>query len=298
MGVEQRVGIQVLKEENRKRLEDLLFDRFRALSKLYLRELIKSEKCEVNGRFENRGFRLRANDFVELEMDPDRENSMVPQDIPLNIIYEDTDVVIVDKPVGMLVHPSHRDKSGTILNALSHYLNPDPDATVHIRPGLIHRLDRDTSGLLAIAKHGRSHRILATQFEKKTVEKKYLALVEGVIAADAGEIDSPIGRFYEEKKWDVKEDGRHALSRYKVLQRYTDSTLIEFEPVTGRTNQLRIHAAVIGHPILGDVSRGGREYSRLCLHAYRLTFRHPSLNTIVTFESPADFANIRIEQAA
>lgn len=286
--MDQRVGIQVLPEENKKRLEDFLLDRFRTLSKLYLRELVKGEKCEVNGRFENRGFRLRANDFIEIEMDPDRENSMVPQDIPLSIVFEDSDLIVIDKPVGMLVHPSHRDKSGTILNALSHYLNREPGKP-HIRPGLVHRLDKDTSGLLVIAKNGRAHRILATQFEKKTVEKKYLALVEGPVAVDDGTIDSPIGRFVEEKKWDVKADGRHAVSRYRVLERFDDATLLEFEPVTGRTNQLRIHAAAIGHPIIGDVARGGREFSRLCLHAYKLAFKHPSGGSLHVFDRPVEF---------
>ncbi len=273
--MDQRIGIQVRPEENKKRLEDFLLDRFRTLSKLYLRELVKGEKCEVNGRFENRGFKLKANDFIEVELDPTRQNSMVPEDIPLEILFEDNDLIIVNKPVGMLVHPSHRDKSGTVLNALSYYLNQDK-ALPHIRPGLIHRLDKDTSGLLIIAKNTRAHRILATQFEKKTVEKKYLARVEGSVHEDTGEVDSPIGRYIEKKMWGVKDDGRKAISRFRVLHRNDDTTLLELEPVTGRTNQLRVHCAAMGHPIVGDVQRGGREFSRLCLHAYKLAFRHPT----------------------
>ncbi len=286
--MDQRVGIQVLPEENRKRLEDFLFDRFRTLSKLYLRELVKGEKCEVNGRFENRGHRLRANDFIELELDPDRENSMVPQDIPLDIVFEDADIIIVDKPVGMLVHPSHRDKSGTVLNALSHYLNQEP-AKPHIRPGLIHRLDKDTSGLLVVAKNGRAHRILATQFEKKTVEKRYIALVEGKVLDSEGSVDLPIGRFVDEKRWAVKEDGRDSVSRFRLIENYENASLLELEPVTGRTNQLRIHCAEIGHPIVGDVSRGGRHFTRLCLHAYSVRFRHPSTGLQTSFEKRVDF---------
>lgn len=263
-------------------------DRFRTLSKLYLRELVKSEKCEVNGRLENRGFRLKANDFIEVELDPDRQNSMVPQEIPLDVVYEDSDVILIDKPAGMLVHPSHRDKSGTVLNALSYYLNQNPGSR-HIRPGLIHRLDKDTSGLLLIAKNGRAHRILATQFEKKTVEKRYRALVDGVVERDEGTVDSPIGRYIEEKMWAVKSDGRHAVSRFSVIERFGDTTLLELEPITGRTNQLRIHCAEIGHPIVGDTSRGGRAFERLCLHAYRLAFRHPLKNERVEFELAEDF---------
>lgn len=286
----QRFEIQVLPEENKKRLEDFLFDRFRTLSKLYLRELVKNEKCEVNGRIENRGFRLRANDFIEVELDPARQNAMVPQDIPLNVVFEDGDLIIIDKPAGMLVHPSHRDKSGTILNALSHYLNRDP-SKAHIRPGLVHRLDKDTSGLLVIAKNKRAHARLAQQFEKKTVEKKYLALVEGSVAEQSGNVDSPIGRYFNEKKWDVKEDGRYALSRFNVVERRAGSTLLELQPVTGRTNQLRIHCAAMGHPIVGDVSRGGRAFLRLCLHAYRLSFRHPSDGRVCGFEVSVEFAS-------
>ncbi len=284
----ERFGLQVKTHENKMRLEDFLFDRFRTLSKLYLRNLVKSEKCEVNGRFENRGFKLRSNDFVEVELEPSRQNSMVPESIPLQIVYEDDDLIVVNKPVGMLVHPSHRDKSGTVLNALSYYLNRDP-ACPHIRPGLIHRLDKETSGLLVVAKNPRSHRKVATQFEMKSVEKKYLALVEGKLTRAEGVVEAPIGRYLEQKFWAVKEDGRPAITKFKVLRQLDDATLIELEPVTGRTNQLRIHCAEIGHPILGDVSRGGRPFSRLCLHSALISFRHPSTVSVVTFEMPADF---------
>lgn len=284
----QRFEIQVTPEENKKRLEDFLLDRFRTLSKLYLRDLVKNEKCEVNGRIENRGFRLRANDFIEVELDPQRQNSMVPQDIPLEIVYEDAELVVVNKPVGMLVHPSHRDKSGTVLNALSHYLNLSPDSP-HIRPGLVHRLDKETSGLLVVAKSTRAHARLATQFEKKVVEKKYLALVEGIVEAPSGSIESPIGRFVEEKRWDVKEGGRHAHTRFRSVRHLENATLLELEPVTGRTNQLRIHCAEIGHPIIGDVQRGGRPFDRLCLHAYSLKFRRPSDGVWTSLVQPVDF---------
>ena len=277
------------------RLEDFLFDRFRTLSKLYLRDLVKTEKCEVNGRFENRGYRLRANDFVELELEPTRQNSMVPEEIHLPIVHEDDDLVIVDKPAGMLVHPSHRDKSGTVLNALSHYLNLDPSRP-HIRPGLIHRLDKDTSGLLVIAKNARSHRKIASQFEKKTVEKKYLALVEGSVTEAEGTIEAPIGRYPEEKIWAVKPDGRLAVTRFRVIKQLNGAALVELEPVTGRTNQLRIHCADLGHPILGDVSRGGRSFSRLCLHSARISFRHPTSNSTIVFDRPVDFGFIPLNE--
>lgn len=282
------LGLTICPAENRKRLEDVLFDRFRSLSKLYLRGIIKAEKCEVNGRIENRGHRLRANDFVEILLDPTRQNSMVPENISLDVVFEDNDLIIVNKPTGMLSHPSHREKKGTLLNALAHYLNRNGD-TRHIRPGLIHRLDQDTSGLLLAAKNTRAHAKVGREFEKRRVEKRYLALVDGAVADDAGTITAPIGRDPGEKFWSVKMNGKPSETRFVVLERYADASLLELEAVTGRTNQLRIHCAELGHPIIGDTQRGGREFARLCLHSYRIVFRHPANGEVISVEQPVDF---------
>ena len=286
--MDERIELLAEPAENKKRLEDFLLDKFQGLSKLYLRGLVKTEKCEVNGRFENIGYRLRPNDFIEIELDPTRENAMVPQDIPLDIIYEDEHLIVVNKPIGMLVHPSHRDKTGTLLNALAFHVNRQGTAP-HIRPGLIHRLDKDTSGLIVAAKNARTHRILATHFEKKLVEKRYLVLVDGLVADDEGIITGAIGRYIEEKRWGLKEDGRESETRFRVRERSGDKTLLELEPVTGRTNQLRIHCETIGHPIVGDIARGGSEFPRLCLHAHKLSFIHPATRERVEFESAPAF---------
>ena len=274
-------------EENcaRARLEDYLCEKFPNLSKMYLRELIKNEKCEVNGVAENRGRRLRSGDFVEIEADTTRETAMKPEAIPLEIVFEDEEILVVNKPAGMLVHPSHREKTGTLLNALAYHLNSANENSAFVRPGLIHRLDKQTSGLMVVAKQARAHRILAAHFQKKRVEKKYLALVEGVVKEDSETIVAPIGRFAEIKHWNVKDDGKHSETRFRVMKRFSDSTLLELEPVTGRTNQLRIHCAFIGHPIVGDTRRGGREFVRLCLHAFRLCFPHPGGNEWMEFET-------------
>ena len=258
--------------EGRVRLEDYLFDRFFDLSRMYIREVIRSDKCEVNGKVENKGKRVRAGDFIEIELEFDRETAMRAEDIPLEILYEDEYLVAVNKPAGMLVHPSHREKRGTLLNALSFYLN---QAREKVRPGLVHRLDKGTSGVMLVAKDLRTHRSLSRQFQKKTIQKLYLALVEGKLDNETGVIDAPIGRFAEEKRWGVKKDGNYAITKYRVLDGAKDASLIVLEPVTGRTNQLRIHCESIGHPIVGDVKRGGREFERLCLHAWRLCFNHP-----------------------
>lgn len=272
------------------RLDDYLFARFGSLSRMYLRDLVRTNQVIVNGDYPNIGTRLRANDFIEMSVDMSRGTSMQPEDIPLDIVYEDGAVIVVNKPAGMLVHPTHRDKNGTLLNALTFYLNKKDltqsrkDAET-VRPGLVHRLDKGTSGLMVIAKSVATHRKLAREFMKKRVKKRYVALVDGLIAENEGEIESRIGRYAEKKIWDVKEDGKSAVSRFCVLDRFTDSTLVELEPVTGRTNQLRIHCASIGHPIVGDVQRGGREFARLCLHAFWLSFKHPLANSPVEFKT-------------
>ena len=354
----ERQELIVGKHERNVRLEDFLFDRFPNLSRMYLREIVRDEKCQVNGRFENIGHRLRADDFVEIELDPSRETAMLPEAIPLDIVFEDAHLVVVNKPAGMLVHPTHRDKRGTLLNALSFHLNartdrrkddfvssvPSAYSVVRdvsvrgtteyaertestektkspentegseptnfafqiphsalpkseirnpksqiLRPGLVHRLDKQTSGLIVIAKSVAIHRKLARQFQKKLVEKKYLALVEGIVRDDEGTIEGTIGRYADEKRWDLKEDGKHSTSRFRVIDRFDDTTLLELEPVTGRTNQLRIHCASLGHPIVGDVSRGGRVHQRLCLHAFRLAFRHPITGIEHRFEREVEF---------
>jgi 23S rRNA pseudouridine1911/1915/1917 synthase len=290
--VEQRYEFQVTQKDFKKRLDEFLFAEFPHLSRLYLRELVRDEKCEVNGRWENRGYLLKTNDFVEVEVDRARQTSMQPESIPLEIVYEDAEFLVVNKPSGMLVHPTVRVRTGTLLNALAHHLNiSKSDAEDFKRAGLVHRLDKDTSGLVVIAKGARSHRILCSHFHRKLVEKRYFALVEGVFKADSGTIDAPIGRFAEIRLWNIKQDGKRAVTNFWVRQRFTDTTLLELEPVTGRTNQLRIHLAHVGHPILGDTKYGGRESPRLCLHAFRLGFWHPNGSERLNFETglPDDF---------
>lgn len=328
--VSERIEIVVGTAGFKQRLDEFLFGRFGGLSKMYLRDLVKNEKCEVNGRAENVGHRLRENDFIEIELDLTRETAMRPQNVLLDIVYEDVDLIVVNKAAGMLVHPTNRDKSGTLLNGLAFYLNrssadcglrsaesgnevggslvetsfshtnePEPapngksavrsPQSALIRPGLIHRLDKKTSGLIVIAKNQRTHKKMTEYFRKKYVQKRYLALVDGIVAGDEGVIDAPIGRFGELKHWGVKTDGKLSETRFWVRERNADTTLLELEPFTGRTNQLRIHCASIGHAIVGDTQRGGREHERLCLHAWKLSFRHPSTREEMEFESPIAF---------
>ncbi|HEV7700342.1 MAG TPA: RluA family pseudouridine synthase [Pyrinomonadaceae bacterium] len=290
--METRFELIVPPDAAKMRLEDYLLDEFAAVSKMYLRELVKSERCEVNGRYENVGYRLRPNDLVEIWMDETRGTAMRPEKLNLDILFEDAEIAVVNKPAGMLVHPSHRENRGTLLNGLVWHFNEQASIDVRtktVRPGLIHRLDKQTSGLLVVAKTARAHRIVSGHFMKKRVEKRYLALVEGIVSDDEGVIDAPIGRFAELKHWSVKEDGKHSRSHFWVRDRRADTTLLELEPVTGRTNQLRIHCELIGHPIVGDVKRGGRNVPRLYLHAVKLAFPHPTTNRNMRFESEPKF---------
>ncbi len=285
--MERRFELIVPQITGRVRLEDYLLGAFPTVSKMYLRELVKNERCEVNGRNENVGYRVRSNDLVEIWVDDARGTAMIGEALPLDIVFEDSELIVVNKPAGLLVHPSHREKRGTLLNALVHHLNLNGGA--HTRPGLIHRLDKETSGLIVVAKNARAHRILSRHFLKKRVEKKYVALVDGLVADGEGKITAPIGRFPELKLWSVKDDGKHAETRFLVRKRSEDTSLLELEPVTGRTNQLRIHCQSIGHPIVGDTRRGGSEAPRLYLHAAKLAFPHPLTNERVSFTSEPDF---------
>lgn len=270
----------------RLRLEDYLFDKFPALSRMYIRDVIRRDKCQINGRAENKGKRVNSGDFVEINLDLERAGAMRPESIPLDILYEDDGLIAVNKPPGMLVHPTHRAKNGTLLNALTFYLNRRGGGGT-VRPGLVHRLGKETSGLMLAAIDVRVHRILARQFQNKTVVKTYLALVEGIPGQNKGTIDAPIGRFADEKRWGVHPNGRPAFTRFRIAMTVGEMALLELQPVTGRTNQLRIHCASIGHPIVGDVARGGRVFESLCLHAWRLQFLHPNDSRIINLTAPS-----------
>lgn len=299
----ERYEFQIDEADAKKKLGEFLFGRFFHLSKMYLRECLKNGKCEVNGTLENLGYKLRKNDFIELELDFGERQIIQPEEIPLEIVFEDSEMLVINKAAGMLVHPTKRIRTGTLLNALTYYLNDEKiierqkQATAQdeddlsklnfsfARAGLVHRLDRQTSGLIMIAKNAQSHRKLSDHLTRKLIEKRYYAVVEGIMEKDESEIISPIGRFAEERVWNIKADGKYAETRYWVKERFADTTLLELEPVTGRTNQLRIHLAHIGHPILGDTKYSGREFERLCLHAYKLSFWHPNGNRKLEFET-------------
>jgi len=223
-----------------------------------------------------------------------------PQDIPLNIVYEDKNLIIVDKPAGMVVHPACGNMDGTLVNALLHHVKGEPRPEEELsRAGLVHRIDKEVSGILVIAKDTESLRFLAKQFEKRTIDRRYQALVKGVIRNDFGLIDLPIGRSRtDRKKMQVRRDNaREARTKYKVLKRYKDITHLEIKLMTGRTHQIRVHLSYLGHPILGDTKYGGGSElikGRIALHAASLSFTHPVTGEKMTFKSnlPEEMRNI------
>ena len=300
-----RFNFQIEESEAGQRLDEFLADRFGSLSRMRIANLIEAGAATVNDEKARAGYRILPGEYVELVFEDDAPTAMTPEPTPLEVCYEDENLIVVVKPAGLLVHPTINVKRGTLVNALTYHFNKtridegrwtvedlaaiqrNPvdlrssvvDSQSVIRPGLVHRLDRDTSGLMVVAKTDRALTVLSRHFLRRLVEKRYLALVSGTIDQDSGSIEAPIGRDPDrEPRWRVMDEGKFAHSRFKIVERFPRATLVELEPVTGRTNQLRIHCAHIGHPIVGDRIHGRDQdlEVRLCLHASRLAFHHPA----------------------
>ncbi len=246
-------------------LKRFLTARFPGLSVMYLAGRVHKGLCAVDGGAANWGQKLRGGERIEIDVDLEAATARTPEAIPLEIVYEDIEVLAVNKPAGMLVHPTKHVKSGTLSNALAYYLAGE-------RFWLPHRLDRETSGVMVIAKTIEATNRLARLWIAHQVEKRYLALVDGIVPADYRLIDAPIGRDAARKpEWAIDEAGKPAQSKLEVLERGAEATLVALSPLTGRTNQLRLHCAYIGHPIRGDQVYGGSPAPRLYLHAERLS---------------------------
>lgn len=281
-----------------RRLDEFLAAHMPSLSRMHIAGLLARGACRVCGETAHAGRRLSAGDAVEVESEVSVPNSMTPEPLPLEVVHEDAQVIVVVKPSGVLVHPTLGVKRGTLANALAYHLNRElidegradenviPFSGTFIRPGLVHRLDRDTSGLLVVAKTQGALSRLTQHFQRRLVEKRYVAIVGGLFKEDEATIEAPIGREEGARPpWGVLESGKPAETRLRVTTRGSRRTLVELEPLTGRTNQLRIHCAHMGHPIVGDAPYGGEPHGRLCLHAARLAFRHPATNEWVEFVS-------------
>jgi 23S rRNA pseudouridine1911/1915/1917 synthase len=283
-----------------RRLDEFLAGRLTGLSRMHIAGLLARGACRVGGEAAHAGRRLSAGDVVEVESEGPVPNSMTPEPTPLEVVHEDRHLVVVVKPAGVLVHPTRGVKRGTLANALAYHLNRElidesrpagngaPVNAPFIRPGIIHRLDRDTSGLMVVAKTQGALSRLTQHFQRRLVEKRYVAVVGGLVEGDELNIDAPVGRVEGARPpWGVLESGKPAETRLRVAGRGSRRTLVELEPLTGRTNQLRIHCAHVGHAIVGDAPYSGEPHARLCLHAARLAFRHPATNDWVEFASEA-----------
>lgn len=261
-------------------------------SRAYAKRLIDDGHVTINGQSPGKaGVRLKAGDVVEVHLPPPQASELEPQAIPLDIVYEDAHLLVLNKPAGMVVHPAPGHSSGTLVNALLHRYPDLPGIGGVKRPGIVHRLDKETSGLMVVAKTTEALSALVRAMKARRITRRYLALVHGVVKADQGQIDAPIGRHpVKRQQMAVVEGGRPALTRFRVLERFAEATYLAAELVTGRTHQIRVHMAFIGHPVLGDERygrKGGPGYPKgHALHAAELAFVHPLTSAPLRFEAP------------
>ncbi len=258
-------------------------------SRAFVQRLIKEGSVRVNGKSVKSHYTLALSDQIEVVLEFSLSDGIRAEKIPLDIFYEDADLAIINKSAGMTVHPGAGCPSGTLANALLYHCKELSSLNDASRPGIVHRLDKDTSGLMVIAKNNKAHALLARQFEKRTVQKCYVALVEGDVQFDEGVIDAPLGQdpHHRQKRSVLAYGTKSAQTFYKVLKRFAGASLVLLTPKTGRTHQLRVHMAHLGHPILGDEKYGKVfSFARLALHAKTLSFEHPSTKRKVEFSSP------------
>lgn len=259
------------------------------ITRSQLKNLINDGHVTVNGQVVKPKYKVQSGDKISLVKPEPQLLELMPENIPLDIVYEDDDVIVVNKPQGMVVHPAPGHPDHTLVNALLYH---SPLSTINgtFRPGIVHRIDKDTSGLLMVAKNDLAHQSLAEQLRNKTNKREYLALVYGQIKEDAGTINAPLGRNPQDrKKQAVVKGGRHAVTHFKVMKRYDNFTLVKCILETGRTHQIRVHMKYIGHPLVGDPLYGPRKVigkDGQFLHAALLGFKHPRTGKELVFEAP------------
>ena len=268
-------------------------------SRSQIQKLIKDKKVTVNGLSVKSSMSLKIGDIINIEEVVEDTLSAEPEEMNLDIIYEDDDIIVVNKANGIVVHPAVGNNHGTLVNGLVHHSKNLSDINGEFRPGIVHRIDAYTTGLLVVAKNNYAHEFLARQLEEKTTHRKYIALVWGVINNQTGTIDAPIGRDENDRKKMAvtANNSKHAVTHFKVLERFKEATLIELKLETGRTHQIRVHMNYIGHPVVNDPVYGSNniiDKSGQCLHAKELGFIHPKTNNYVEFtcELPDCFINI------
>ena len=256
-----------------------------------VKNLLDKEKCFIDDKVVKPRDITKIGDIVTVEIDDPISLEIKPVEIPLDIIYQDEDLAVINKQQGLTVHQGSGTDENTLVNALLYHLDNLSGINGVIRPGIVHRIDKDTSGLLVVAKNDEAHVELSKQIESKTCKRTYYALLEGVLKKDSGEIDTYIDRNKKDRtKMAVSDSGRRAVTKFKVIKRYKEHTLCEFNLLTGRTHQIRVHAKHIGHPVVGDLTYGFKaqrfKLNGQLLHAIKLEFIHPRTKKAVSFEAP------------
>lgn len=285
--------IVFISKDNGIRIDAWLFGKLKDYSRSYIQKLVNDEMVLVNGKTVRSNYKVKSNDEIVAKIPEPQVLDVSAEDIRIPILYEDEDIVVVDKPKGMVVHPAAGNYSGTLVNALlSHCGDNLSDINGIIRPGIVHRIDKDTSGVLVVAKSNAAHEGLSRKLKDHNIERVYVALVHGIIREEQGKIDAPIGRHpVDRKKMAVNvKNGRRAVTRFKVLERFHDATYIEVALETGRTHQIRVHMSYIGYPIIGDTVYGRKndayDINGQALHAKKLGFIHPIKGEYMELESP------------
>lgn len=279
----------VVKDE-KGRIDKYLAEKLKEASRSQIQGWIKEELVSVNKESVKANYKIQPDDEIQIDVPEPVEIDAEPEDIPIDIIYQDSDVAVINKPQGMVVHPSVGHYSGTLVNALLYHIKDLSGINGKIRPGIVHRIDKDTSGLLMVAKNDQAHEILAEQLKDKKAKREYVALVHGVIPHEKGTIDAPIGRDPKNrKKYAVVDNGKPSVTHFEVIERFTDYTLVKLVLETGRTHQIRVHMDYIGHPLAGDPMYGPRKTLKgngQFLHAKSLGFTHPTTGEEKYFETP------------
>lgn len=297
----QKLQFTAFQQDENKRLDVFLTNAIPDMSRSRIQSLIKEQKILVNQNIINKNFKLKKDDLITIFLEKNKELDIKPENIPLNIIYEDDDIILINKPQNMVVHPAAGNYTGTLVNALMFHCKQNLSGINGIlRPGIVHRIDKDTSGILVVAKNDNAHQKLASQLATHSMTRIYYAIVKGILKDDFGTINAPIGRHpIERKKMAViNKNSKAAITHYTVLERLKQYTLIKLQLETGRTHQIRVHMAHIGHPLLGDEVYGAKKqpFKLLgqVLHAKTLGFIHPTKNEYIEFNTdlPEYFSNI------
>ncbi|MED1301244.1 pseudouridine synthase [[Bacillus thuringiensis] serovar konkukian] len=284
------VQVTVAEEQKNERIDKFVAGINNEWSRTQVQQWIKDDVVTVNGKAVKGNYKVKENDEIIVTIPEPEELDIQPEDMNLEIYYEDADVLVVNKPRGMVVHPAPGHTSGTLVNGLMHHCTDLSGINGVMRPGIVHRIDKDTSGLLMVAKNDMAHESLVNQLVAKTVTRRYKAIVHGVIPHDKGTIDAPIARDKKERQsMTVDENGKHAVTHFQVLERFKDFTLVECRLETGRTHQIRVHMKYIGYPLAGDPKYGPKktlDMNGQALHAGILGFDHPRTGEYIQFEAP------------